>query len=69
MCRAKDPLNKEKIANKVKYYKDQIVSTEFKVEKNTTTNSSYIANKFNRHFASVAKQIEEKLIKPKDQYS
>ena len=69
MCRAKDPLNKEKIANKVKYYKDQIVSTEFKVEKNTTTNSSYIANKFNRHFASVVKQIEEKLIKPKDQYS
>ena len=33
MCRAKDPLNKEKRPNKVKYYKGQIVSTAFKLEK------------------------------------
>ena len=33
ICRAKDPLNEEKLANKVKYYKVQIVSTAFKLEK------------------------------------
>ena len=32
-------------------------------------NSSDIANEFNRHFTSVAKQIEEKLIKSKHHYS
>ena len=35
----------------------------------TISNSSGIANEFNRHFTSVAKQIEEKLIKPKHHYS
>ena len=36
--------------------------------KNTFTNSSDITNEFNRHFISVAKQIEGKLIKPKHHY-
>ena len=39
------------------------------IGKNTITNSSVIANEFNTHFTSVAKQIEEKLIKPKHHYS
>ena len=47
----------------------QIISTAFKLEKNTITNSSDIPNEFNRHFTSVAKEIEEKLIKPKHYYS
>ena len=36
---------------------------------NAITNSSDIANEFNRHFTSVPKQIEEKLIKLKHHYS
>ena len=35
------------------------------IGRTTISNSSDIANEFNRHFTSVAKQIEEKLIKPK----
>ena len=38
-------------------------------ERTTIFNSSDIANEFNSHFTSVAKQIEEKLIKPKHHYS
>ena len=33
------------------------------IGKNTITNSSDIANEFNRYFTSIAKQIEEKLIR------
>ena len=36
--------------------------------RSSTSNSSDIPNEFNRHFTSVAKQIEEKLIKPKHHY-
>ena len=39
------------------------------IGKSTITNSSDIANEFNRHFASVAKQIEAKLINAKHYYS
>ena len=39
------------------------------IGKNTLTNSSDIANEFNRYLTSVAKQIEEKLIKTKHPYS
>ena len=39
------------------------------IGRTTIFNSSDIANEFNRHFTSVAKQIEEKLIKPKHHYS
>ena len=39
------------------------------IGRSTITNSCDIANGFNRHFTSVAKQIEEKLIKPKHHYS
>ena len=110
-CRAKDPLHKEELANKVKncrntilkltqkskanhfnkYFHDnklnifktwegirEIMNVSEKgsnninciqIGKNTITNSSDITNEFNRHFTSVAKQIEEKLIKPKHHYS
>ena len=47
----------------------QIISNAFKWEKNTITNSSDIANESNRHFTSAAKQVEEKLIKPKHHHS
>ena len=39
------------------------------IGRSTITNSCDIINDFNRHFTSVAKQIEEKLIKPKHHYS
>ena len=39
------------------------------IGRTTISNSSDIANEFNRHFTSIAKQIEEKLIKPKHHYS
>ena len=39
------------------------------IGKNTIINSSDIANECNGHFTLVAKQIEEKLIKPKRHYS
>ena len=39
------------------------------IRRTTISNSSDIANEFNRHFTLVAKQIEEKLIKPKHHYS
>ena len=111
MCCAKDPLHKEKLAIKVKNYRNtiqklmrqskanhfnkffqykklnifktwkgirEIINISKKRSNNinciqigrtTTSNSSDIANEFNRHFTSVAKQIEEKLIKPKHHYS
>ena len=46
-----------------------IISTAFKLEKTTITNSFDIANELNRLFTSIAEQIEEKLIKPKHHYS
>ena len=39
------------------------------IGRTTISNSSDIANEFNRHFTSVAKQIQEKLIKSKHHYS
>ena len=38
------------------------------IRRTTISNSSDIANEFNRHFTLVAKQMEEKLIKPKHHY-
>ena len=101
---AKDPINKDELANKVKNHR----STTLKLTRKSKANhfnkyfddnklnifktwegireiiniskkgsininyikiSSDIANKFNRHFTSVPKQIEEMLIKPKHHYS
>ena len=38
------------------------------IGKDSVTNSSDTANEFNRHFTSVAKQTEEKIIKRRQQY-
>ena len=39
------------------------------IGRTTISNSSDITNEFNGHFTSVAKQIEQKLTKPKHHYS
>ena len=58
-------------SGKLKKYleKRQIVSDKSKFAKNTITNSSKIANEFNRHFIPIAKQREGKSIKSKHKYS
>ena len=58
-------------SGKLKKYlkKRPVVSDESKFAKNNITNSSKIANEFNRHFISIAKQREEISIKSKHKYS
>ena len=56
-----------KIINISKKLSDNINCIQ--IGKNAITNSSDIANEFNSYFTSVAKQIEEKLKKPKHHYS
>ena len=43
--------------------------TSIQIGNKTVTNSCEIASEFNKHFTSIAKQIEETLIKPKHKYS
>ena len=43
--------------------------TSLQICNKTVKNSYEIASEFNKHFTSIAKQIEEKLIKPKHKYS
>ena len=43
--------------------------TSLQIGNKTVKNSYEIASEFNKHFTSIAKQIEEKLIKPKHKYS
>ena len=42
--------------------------TSIQIGNKTVKKSSEIANEFNKHFTSIAKQIEEKIVKPKHKY-
>ena len=52
-----------------KYLKrGQIISTAFKLQKTLSPTHLDMENELNRHFTLVAKQTEERLIKPKHHY-